>query len=1179
MLKNIYYNLVKFIFITTILFVGIFYIFQSHPAYAAVTNSPSNNPFGITVNKEIVSCAQGNNTVNVKFTISIPKNKLWNSNKTSIKSNYESYFSLDQDGVATYFTQDMIIDNGQNYTIEISNNLTKNTPYQARIYLYAKNTSGKYVTQTQTIYPIVYYGCYTNINDLGLTIEPFLDYTNYYNGNYYNYYNFKFKLTHPEKLEYNEIVYFNFNDGQGNVYSYYFPSPTATVTTNQIVYTSPYSAQTVKKDFNISATITTIYRKLGGSYITYPADILNPNATGNIPFSVEFPGKVFNINLDKNISSCDADSTQTNVNFTVSIDKNQLKDGNVNSISSSSYIYLSTYNGYKIDYLSPGKFASSADGTKWEAIIPFVLNKAWSYTPSVHLVANNIMGNQRTQDTQYDVVTYYRCYDDINLQISSTLKDYRAEKSSYWPYPTYYYNSYDFVTSIDPAKLENGESVSVTINFGDTQSAAFLLNKNNFSKLQSHTYFSSTRSTTPQNVTVSIGASVYKIVNGYYYLVSPQPINLVSPAPNTLNTINLNFKDKPYIHDFHTEPSTCDQNKVTNHLVWIAKESSNYTIKRKLHTEATWQEINKLAGGNTEAYETIRYADNSDILDSTLQYDYEIIADDKPNGIFDYTSTVSNLEPTCGPNINYFNLASITKKFNSVYPDFLPISKDGIQIIFDSHNVYKELTIERRKSTDIDYQNVSIFNYNENCQNMPGNLNCRRHLFEDFGTDSDSLIPGTEYVYRIGANYIDNSGAEKFVWSSEQKVIVIGRVPRINSWTVDPYCSISDPIPYLNNLPEINSNMLRFTWNITNTPTAYISMWLGNNFSTGAIYAYNRLSDGQLGYNLALNRSFTKGVSGESIEVKLLAYSADYQYARWSDTKIITIEDCFSTVDEFSAAPRCDGDKSKVDFKYRTTDASSVMIMHTKPNTSQNIYDYFPAQDGLLQEHSIELDTNTGDNSIGFYIYPIRTYNDIINNNISAISRYDMKYANLLTMNCSGVAPVEESREISGNVYSSSDIKIPSGISIGENSVFSTSTGIIEVNNNASQKLSSYGPLNIAKWGLAQKKASDAITKLKSEQAEKLTSSSISSSSLTPYEESQYPNGKIWYHQGPLTIDGLNFTQPGTIIVDENVIINGNIEGSSIGIIANGDIIINSKDNNITNIQGFYYATGSITIN
>lgn len=75
------------------------------------------------------------------------------------------------------------------------------------------------------------------------------------------------------------------------------------------------------------------------------------------------------------------------------------------------------------------------------------------------------------------------------------------------------------------------------------------------------------------------------------------------------------------------------------------------------------------------------------------------------------------------------------------------------------------------------------------------------------------------------------------------------------------------------------------------------------------------------------------------------------------------------------------------------------------------------------------------------------------------------------------------------------------------------------------------------------------------------------------------PEGQVWKHDGDLIIDDTAVSGKGTIIVEGNMNINGNIryestsQRNSVGFIVNGKITINS---NVENLVGAYYASEEI---
>ncbi|MCL5795166.1 MAG: hypothetical protein M1338_02315 [Patescibacteria group bacterium] len=873
------------------------------------------------------------------------------------------------------------------------------------------------------------------------------------------------------------------------------------------------------------------------------------------------PSDVFGVTMLTQITSCSVGSTSFTLRVTLSIDKNKLKNGDKSSILTNNRSYFSLYSYYNnnFQYLNQNNFTDDGKG-HYIATLDFgSVNKATQYVATFYIEAYDQNNQLKTQTQTDNNVIYYRCFNDVNLQISSVFKDYWAVDPSSPLSARYYYNSYDFTLSIDPAKLENGELISVLINYGDGQSASFILDKNNYSILKNHIYFSTTRGIL--EYTASVSGWVYK--NGY--LVNPQPINLTAPAPNTLNTINVNFKGKPNIYSI-SGSAICNKNKVTNTLGWYAKEASIFIINRKERAQSVYQPLATMPGNLDINNTSYTYSDNSTTLDSTKEYDYQIIADD--GLISPFPATLSTLQASCGPNYDYFYLSEITSQIST------NLTKDGVQIIFDANKAYDKLKIQRRKNSE-DFQDITTFSYNQNCWSASYNPNCERHLYQDYGTDSNPFLRNTDYTYRVGANYIDNSGVEKWAWSQEQTIKIVGQAPIVNSFIVESLCNISEQNSSLDpSLKVVTGNKLRFTWNVANADIVYIHG--GKN--ANSLDEFTQQVPASLGtYDYNFDWSQPWSTSRDLKYFYIVAYKSNIGANASPIFTIDPIQDCVPHMSNAMTIPFCDGNNSKIRVE-GNANAKSVLIRHTNYGSStQTRLDL----DSSGSFHNFIQDAFSPNSYEQYWIYPV---ND---NGIS----YQYVLSSLLTMDCGGGVPTEKESRITGNISAKDRIDINSKVKISSDSVFSTSSGSIVVGNNV-QQLSSYNPLNIAKWGLAKQKADQAIKKLEIEQASPISSIGGSfclysglSNSCTPDDEKNYPNGRIWRYNGngDLILGTTAFYGRGTIIAEGNIVINGNIttgNNSSLGIIANGgDITINSKDNNITNIQGFYYATKGININ
>lgn len=173
---------------------------------------------------------------------------------------------------------------------------------------------------------------------------------------------------------------------------------------------------------------------------------------------------------------------------------------------------------------------------------------------------------------------------------------------------------------------------------------------------------------------------------------------------------------------------------------------------------------------------------------------------------------------------------------------------------------------------------------------------------------------------------------------------------------------------------------------------------------------------------------------------------------------------------------------------------------------------------------------------------------------------------------------------IKGDVYSGDKV---SNLNIQEGSVVSAKN-TIEGISGMQYKIPSYDPVHLIKWELAKQKMANTIVRLKNERKNPYSMPATISGifNLNPSDGSpntitmsSMPEGQVWYRNGDLTLDATTFLGKGTIIVEGNVNINGNLShgaaNASLGIIATGNITI---DSSVTNIVGAYYTTGKIEI-
>jgi hypothetical protein len=1225
-------KLFNLIFILAFLTVGCFYITSAKPAQAATTNSPS-DIFGITVTKAIDSCASNNNTLTVKFTFSIDKTKLYNQSIDSISS--ASYYGTNLPNIPLTKTSFSLSADGQHFIYQTSLVLNKNQYYQPNAQLYARRSSGSYVTQTQTNDYIIFYGCYANINDLNLTIEPTLVNA----GSGFADYSFKLKINNANKLEHNEYIYVQFTDGKGGTGAY------ALTSSNAYTQIFPATKYTSSSNFALSATITSIYGYFNGSYTIYPANVLNPNfITQNL--AVALPANLFNLSLDSQVDSCSASSGQIDVKFKISVDKSQLYNGDKNSIQTNSYLYLGQSG--TVTYLTPDKFSLSADGTKYEANIISSLNKSYSYTPSVVINANNVLGYTVNNSKTLNSIIYGRCFQDIGLNITpKSLVNYYKTDSGYPYYYPYYYVDRDFTLQIDPAKLESGENIYVYVRFEDgAPLLGYWLNSSNYTLTipsayyddiyhnyhpPYYPYYSPTRGEQTRNIAIS--ASVYKYQPGVgYYLVSPQPTDNLSQAL----PLKINFKGKPNVSNFSAE-SVCDSGKNTfkNHFVWKAQEATrflisrkeegqpdeNYTLIKTIDLNATQlTKLKDLVNYNNDGL----YDDTDQALENGKKYVYKIVGQDEVgkggNPAFDYPVTLQAITASCAPTVGIGDITNITEQINiNVAENFDNNSKDGIKLkLYYYSNRYEKLAI-RRKTSLTEYREIIVYNKDRSptCD-LIGYWNnkyyCRNDLYSysDFGTDDNPLISGTTYTYQFGASYFDNSGTEKWVWSDERSVQMVGQAPVINDFYVTSGCWTGDTVLF----PGIDiasdkyllyGNQLNFTWDVENADRIYVwgrkegsTAYSQINYSTYlplpvGVSGITRVAIGTPGSDWALGLESFYIVAYRGYPINAAKTSSIYTLNSTTDKKT----NCLSPAPiQFSVSPKCSNTEpitSQVEITYDISNRdpghfeSATGLIVTRSPALNSPYNY----SDILSSTKTESMDNSEANKI-FYFAP-----SVVNKN--GIIGFSSLQQGMMARDCGGGTSVDESN-ISGNVFSGNNEKNTFGISTNSNpniiispdSVFSTSNGSITVGNSA-QQLSGYNPLNIAKWTLAQKKAEQAIKKLKNEQATQLLGISdnfclytgLSGTCVSDDSDSKkYPNGRLWYIDNSLTLNGeTNFYGKGTIIVmNGNVEINGNVNtgsSSSLGIIANnGNININSDkvDNHITNIQGFYYANGEINI-
>ncbi len=920
------------------------------------------------------------------------------------------------------------------------------------------------------------------------------------------------------------------------------------------------------------------------------------------------PSDIFGITVSPEMSTCSIVNFNIDIQLKVSITKNKLKNQSLDSLSFGndtryhSYIGLNAYSEYNDNFsyfLKKSDFQDDGQGHFVATMTVPNKTKGRYYNFYAAIIGYDASNQYRTQYQTIDNIVFFRCFQDIGLNIEpKNLVDY------FYFSPTYYAN-YDFNLSVDRTKVEVGEDiyVSVTLESGGSSFGYWLSSSNNYSLTIPSTGFGPFYRYT----SYTRGAQI-KNLSAIIYSIRKNNSNLPDawlPSTRISNSnLTVNFKDKPNISSVSAE-SLCDsgKNTFTNKITWTGKESTSFLIYRKEDVPSDlYTYIRTVVPGDAQLnnlgqYSNYTYYDADSVLENNKKYIYKIIAQDG-NSAFAFPSTLQAISASCAPQIRFTDyIQNITEQIDSAH------SRDGLELLFRPDNKrYEKLAIWRKSST-MDYQEIKSYNKGENptCKYFLGNGTCNVYSYKDFGTDTNPLSSGTTYTYKIGANYFDNSGIEKWAWSEELSQQLVGQAPVINSFNVTPGCWTDDPNSYVDSTKRVvRGNQLDFTWNLAN---AYAVSIYGKRPDENT---YRPLWDlGLVGKENGFTGQFAYGVAGYGGYVNVNSFYIVVTGSKGANTSSIVtldpsrVKNCLSDRPAvFTALPKCDGTNSQIDIQYSTYSDSNYYepatgLIVTSNQGDKQSYSANNSYNTVAQTMSI---SNSEGNRI-YYFYPwIVNKNGIINFTATDTQQ-------LLTMNCAGSVPAGKS-EIKGNVFSGKKQDGGNGINITNpnitilpDSVFSTSSGIIEIGSSGAQKLSNYNTLNIAKWSLATTKASQAVNKLKTEQATTLPGPAIAGYFTLNNDTNKYPNGRIWYWKGDITLTNVNFIGKGTIIADGSVTINGyTMNGSggcgndsgngenSLGIIANGgdanggDIIINPPTDSAC-IQGFYYATGEIKIN
>ncbi len=181
---------------------------------------------------------------------------------------------------------------------------------------------------------------------------------------------------------------------------------------------------------------------------------------------------------------------------------------------------------------------------------------------------------------------------------------------------------------------------------------------------------------------------------------------------------------------------------------------------------------------------------------------------------------------------------------------------------------------------------------------------------------------------------------------------------------------------------------------------------------------------------------------------------------------------------------------------------------------------------------------------------------------------------------------------VTGDVYSGGSII---GLNITAGSV-ATANGVINITG-TDYRISNYNTsLQNIQWQVMSRNFENSINQLKQERGTRLNQDIITSNfnldsntdngngNRTP---NMYPDGKVWYHQGPLTIKATQFNGRGTIInIGGDVDIIGNVtypntysstDKNSLGIIVTDGNNININSN-VKSLYGSYYSSGNINV-
>lgn len=176
------------------------------------------------------------------------------------------------------------------------------------------------------------------------------------------------------------------------------------------------------------------------------------------------------------------------------------------------------------------------------------------------------------------------------------------------------------------------------------------------------------------------------------------------------------------------------------------------------------------------------------------------------------------------------------------------------------------------------------------------------------------------------------------------------------------------------------------------------------------------------------------------------------------------------------------------------------------------------------------------------------------------------------------------SPNITGDVFASGSL---GGVNIGAKSVIAANV-ISQVNGENFYQIDAY---KSALWDIEKLKMDANIVRLIKERATPYSQNKISGNfNLNPLNGNptdnnfaSVPEGQVWHISGNFEIGETTFSGKGTIIVDGDVNITGNVKYSvlalpnavnSLGIIANNIII----SQNVVEAVGAYYASGKIQI-